>query len=263
MASSTALYTDLSRYYDLMCADINYREQSEYVRRINQLLGNGGRRYLDLGCGTGPHVRHFIDFGFDCSGLDIHEPMLDIARQRNPEANFFQGDMSGFAVPEPCDLITTFLYSIHYNQNITKLMECISSVHAALSVGGVFCFNAVDKSAITNKGGVRHAVAYEGSEFIFSSNWYYAGDGDGQQLHVRIEKTTHGLTEVWQDEHQMVAVNFQFLQELLKPLFDVYLFEHIYDRIEPWAGSSGNAIFVCVKLNPPPVSLLDPASVMN
>lgn len=245
--SSTALYTDLSRYYDLMCADINYREQSEYVRRVNQLFGNGGKRYLDLGCGTGPHVRHFLDFGFECSGLDIHAPMLDIAKQRNPEAHFFQGDMSSFTVAEPLDLITTFLYSIHYNPSIAKLIECISSVHAALNTGGVFCFNAVDKSAITNKGGVRHSVAHEGSEFTFSSSWYYAGQGDGQQLRVCIEKTTQGSTEIWQDEHQMVAVSFQFLRELLERFFEVHILEHVYDRIEPWAGSSGNAIFVCVK----------------
>lgn len=246
--SFTALYTDLSRYYDLMCADINYREQSEYVHRVNRLFGNGGKRYLDLGCGTGPHVRHFIDFGYQCSGLDIHEPMLQIARERNPEAHFFQGDMSGFSVAEPFDLITCFLYSIHYNNDTGKLSDCIDSVHAALNVGGVFCFNAVDKTQISNKtGGVRHAVEHAGSQFIFQSNWHYVGHGDRQQLHVRIEKITNGVTEIWQDEHPMVAVNFNYLQTLLTPLFDVYVFEHIYDRIEPWGESSGNAIFVCVK----------------
>ncbi len=242
-----ALYTDLSRYYDLMCADINYGEQSEYVRRIDRLFGSEGKRCLDLGCGTGPHVRHFLDFGYEPSGLDIHAPMLHIARGRNPQAHFFQGDMSSFAVAEPFDLITVFLYSIHYNQSVAKLVACISSVYAALSVGGVFCFNAVDKSAITNKGGVRHAVVHEGSKFVFSSSWYYSGCGDEQQLRVRIEKTTAGFTEVWQDEHSMVAISFSHLRELLEPFFEVYMFEHVYDRIEPWAGSSGNAIFVCVK----------------
>lgn len=245
--SSTALYTDLSRYYDLMCAGINYREQSEHVRRVNQLFGNGGKHYLDLGCGTGPHVRHFINFGYRASGLDIHQPMLDIAQQRNPEAHFFQSDMSSFTVAEPRDLITCFLYSIHYNQNTNKLKNCIANVHAALTAGGVFCFNAVDKTTIGNKNGLRHSVAHEGSEFVFHSSWRYAGAGDRQQLRVRIEKNTAGLTETWQDEHQMVAVSFSQLQELLKPFFAVHVFEHIYERIEPWTGSSGNAIFVCVK----------------
>lgn len=146
--SQTSLYTDLSRYYDLMCTDINYREQSDHARRVHGLFGNGGKRHLDLGCGTGPHIRHFVDSGYRCGGLDLHSPMLDIARQRCPEAHFFQGDMSHFALPEPVDLITCFLYSIHYTQTIGKLEACLTAVQAALNPGGVFCFNAVDKTAI-------------------------------------------------------------------------------------------------------------------
>ena len=82
----TAIYTDLSGYYDLMCADIDYGAQSSAVQRLQQLFGNGGRRHLDLACGTGPHVRHFIDAGYDSSGLDINQPMLDRATLRCPEA---------------------------------------------------------------------------------------------------------------------------------------------------------------------------------
>ena len=38
--SATALHTDLSHYYDLMCADIDYQAQSHCVRRLHQLFGN-------------------------------------------------------------------------------------------------------------------------------------------------------------------------------------------------------------------------------
>lgn len=38
MQPSIKLYTDLSGYYDLMCADIDYPEQSSGVRRLNQLF---------------------------------------------------------------------------------------------------------------------------------------------------------------------------------------------------------------------------------
>ena len=102
--SSNALYTDLSGYYDLMCADIDYQEQSNFVRRIHQIFGNQGRDYLDLACGTGPHVKHFINYGYQAKGLDINQPMLDIAQQRNPEAEFILHDMSNFKVEEPLDL---------------------------------------------------------------------------------------------------------------------------------------------------------------
>lgn len=82
--SVNALYTDLSDYYDLMCADIDYQAQSHCIHRLQQLFGNAGSRHLDLACGTGPHVRHLIDAGYISSGLDINQPMLDKAAVRCP-----------------------------------------------------------------------------------------------------------------------------------------------------------------------------------
>lgn len=248
--STNALYTDLSGYYDLMCADIEYAEQSAYVHRLHGLLGNGGRNYLDLACGTGPHLRHFIDFGYTASGVDINQPMLDIAQQRCPEAQFMQQDMSQLKVDTQLDLISCFLYSIHYNQSIAKLIDCIASVHAALKPGGMFCFNAVDKSRIDNRMGIKRGLSHDGSEFSFQSNWYYSGTGERQELQLSIEKISGDVVENWRDQHLMVALTFPHLQQLLAPYFEVHIFEHDYHKIAPWDGSAGNAFFVAVKRDP-------------
>ena len=245
--SSNALYTDLSIYYDLMCADIDYLAQSDSARRLHQLFGNSGRRHLDLACGTGPHVRHFLDFGYDSAGLDINQPMLDLAQLRCPEARFSLQDMAGFQVEEPQDLITCFLYSTHYNPGLAQLSACLASVHGALAEDGVFCFNAVDKLHIDNRLLVRHSVEFEGSHFTFGSGWHYSGEGEQQALRLSIERTTAGVTEAWQDEHAMVALSFTELQTLLQPYFEVQVFEHDYERITPWESVTGNALFVCVK----------------
>ena len=45
----------------------------------------------------------------------------------------------------------------------------------------------------------------------------------------------------------MVALSFTELQALLQPYFEVQVFEHDYERITPWEGVTGNALFVCVK----------------
>jgi ubiquinone/menaquinone biosynthesis C-methylase UbiE len=246
--SNSVLYTDLSDYYDVMCADINYHEQVALVRRLHQLFGNKGKAYLDLACGTGPHVRHFIDFGYKCSGLDINQPMLELAIRRCPEAQFTLQNMCGFEVDEPFDLITCFLYAVHYSENIKRLKECIHSAHIALTSGGVFCFNAVDKNKIDNQTFVRHKLEHENSHFAFNSAWNYSGHGEKQSLKLGIEKTTLGVTQSWQDEHPMVAFGFEELKGLLKPYFEVHIFEHDYSKIVPWDRCSGNAIFACVKI---------------
>ncbi|MBZ5488359.1 class I SAM-dependent methyltransferase [Halomonas aquamarina] len=244
---SNALYTDLSGYYDLMCVDIDYQAQSDGIRRLHQLFGNGGHTHLDLACGTGPHVRRFIEFGYSSSGLDINQPMLDIAATRCPSASFMRQDMSSFDVCEPQDLITCFLYSIHYNASIEKLNDCLLSAHRALAPGGVFCFNAVDKDKIDNALFVKHTARQGTDLFTFRSGWHYDGQGEQQSLRLSIEKADASGVQVWDDEHPMVAVRFAELVDLLEPLFEVQVFEHDYAKITPWDTASGNAIFVCVK----------------
>lgn len=247
MPSSTALYTDLSGYYDLMCADINYQQQSQGIDRLQQFFGNGGKRHLDLACGTGPHLRHFLDAGYQCHGLDLHQPMLDIASQRCPEASFLQQNMCNFQLTEPVDLITCFLYSLHYSGSISQLQACLASVYAALTPAGLFCFNAVDKDKIDNQSRVRHSLQHQHSQFVFESGWYYPGQGEQQALQLNISKTTATESEQWQDSHPMVAVSFSELQQLLQPLFEVQMLEHDYEKIVPWDQQSGNALVVCIK----------------
>ncbi|WP_372762208.1 class I SAM-dependent methyltransferase [Pseudoalteromonas sp.] len=246
--SVNALYTDLSGYYDLMCADIDYQAQSHCIRRLHQIFGNNANRHLDLACGTGPHIRHFIDFGYQSSGLDINQPMLDRAALRCPEAQFSLQDMSDFTVTEPLDLITCFLYSIHYSDGVEKLKQCIRSAHKALNSGGMFCFNVVDKHQIDNDSFVKHAAHSENSVFSFSSGWHYSGAGNKQTLKLSIEKTTDHDTFIWHDEHPMVALSFAELKVALQPYFEIHLFAHNYEQITPWDGRSGNAIVACVKL---------------
>lgn len=245
--SDTILYTDLSGYYDLMCADIDYQAQSDTARRLNQIFGNQGKKHLDLACGTGPHLRHFIDHGYNSSGLDLNQPMLDIAKLRCPEAQFSQQDMCSFELENAVDFISCFLYSIHYSGSINRLRDCIRQVNNALTPGGVFCFNAVDKNKIDNSSYTSHILEQNNHHFEFSSKWYYCGQGEKQSLKLRIQKTTDNNTQSWEDEHPMVAVGFEELQNLLQPYFEVHIFEHDYERLLPWNSESGNALFVCVK----------------
>ncbi len=242
-----ALYTDLSDYYDLMCADIDYRAQSHAVQRLHQLFGNGGTRHLDLACGTGPHVRHFLDAGFQSGGLDINQPMLDKAAIRCPEAHFAVQDMCDFSVSEPVDLITCFLYSLHYSATTERLAACIARVHRALQPGGLFCFNAVDRTRIDNRLFAAHTVDVDEGRFTFSSGWHYSGAGERQSLRLRIEKTAGDETLIWNDEHPMVAVSFAELEALLQPHFEVHVLVHDYQKILPISTGAGNALFVCVK----------------
>lgn len=230
-----------------MCR-FDYQAQSHCIHRLQQLFGNGGTRHLNLACGTGSHVRHFSDAGYSSAWLDINQPMLDKAAMRCPQARFSLQGMCSFTLSAPVDLLTCFLYSIHYSGGVERLKACIASAHGALATDGLFCFNVVDKGKIDNSLFAAHSVENAEGQFTFSSGWSYPGEGEQQALRLRIEKTTAGQTEVWDDEHPMVAVSFAELQALLQPYFAVHVLEHDYEKLIPWDGVSGNALFACVKI---------------
>lgn len=47
-----------------------------------------GRRALDFGCGTGRSSRFLKDLGYQVLGVDISEPMLARARERDPQGEY-------------------------------------------------------------------------------------------------------------------------------------------------------------------------------
>ena len=62
----------------------------EAIRRVGIARG---QRVLDVGCGSGVFLRLAADRGAEVWGLDASEALLEVARERVPEADLRVGDM--------------------------------------------------------------------------------------------------------------------------------------------------------------------------
>lgn len=255
MIQSGSLYADLSAYYDLFCAEVDYAEQSEFATRaFDCFASSGGRRYLDLACGTGAHMAHMQLSGFDATGLDNSAEMLQQAAIRCPEAEFLLSDMSGLDASGSYDLISCFLYSIHYSHPISKMKLTLKRVFDALKPGGVFIFNTVDINGITGRHFVNTQLETEDTLLSFVSGWTYEGQGETMHLQLSITQQRRDSSgpppekRVWQDKHSMTAVSIQDLNSwLMATGFETTLLEHDYSRLQPWTGTSFNIIVVACK----------------
>jgi SAM-dependent methyltransferase len=90
---------------------------SSYAARFDQLAAKGhdvhgeasfcarlvpaGARVLDAGCGTGRVALRLSELGYDCTGVDLDEEMLRVAKERGPQVPWLAADL---AAP---DLATT------------------------------------------------------------------------------------------------------------------------------------------------------------
>ncbi|WP_299547171.1 class I SAM-dependent methyltransferase [uncultured Tateyamaria sp.] len=95
-----------------------------------------GARVLDLGCGTGePIARWFKAEGFDVTGVDFSQPMLDIARSRWPDGDWRQGDMRDFDLGERFDGVIAWNSFFHLTESDHR--DCIARMAQHLEDNGV------------------------------------------------------------------------------------------------------------------------------
>ena len=87
------LYSDLAWLWPLWEDVEEYRAEVDfYVDLIMRRARIEPRTILDLGCGGGKTAYHLSRY-FQVTGLDLSAPMLQNARQLNPEVEFIKGDM--------------------------------------------------------------------------------------------------------------------------------------------------------------------------
>lgn len=244
------LYADLSGYYDRFCAEVDYAEQCAFAERAFECLAvSGGRDYLDLACGTGQHLLHMLSRGFVGTGLDNSAAMLELAEVRCPAARFQLCDLAAFEQVAEFDLITCFLYSIHYSHPTSALQQTLLRAWRALKPGGLFLFNTVDVGGISNQRSTITSVVDGEQRLSFESGWRYRGEGETLDLLLGItrESAADGLKR-WTDHHTMTAISLRKLQTMLADIgFEVTLLEHDYQRLLPWNGQSFNALVAARK----------------
>ena len=98
----------------------------------------GGNRLLDVGFGTGVLSKRLYDDGFSVTGIDFSQRMIEISREKMPDACLFHHDFSNGLPSELKD--STFdnmicTYAIHHLNDRQK-MEFIGELLCHLAPGG-------------------------------------------------------------------------------------------------------------------------------
>lgn len=135
------LYSKLSEYY----FDIE-KKSRDFGTDISFIKGYGNSALkpaiLDLGCGSGEHLKKFAEYGYSCTGIDVSKDMLSIARSRNshPNINYIHSNMTDFDYYEEFDLIVSLFGSIDYLLNDKDIDSVLWNCWRALKSSGYGIF---------------------------------------------------------------------------------------------------------------------------
>lgn len=96
-----------------------------------------GSRVLDLGCGAGIPSTQELARGFRVTGIDISSAQVDLARERVPDADFIQGDITELDFPSASFDGVTALYAISHVPR-DQHRQLFADVFSWLVPGGLF-----------------------------------------------------------------------------------------------------------------------------
>ena len=140
------MYRDLATFYDNSFRD-RFSELMVHLvsSALEELVLTPPARVLDLGCGTGLFALGLHARGYQLTGLDTSERMLDIARRRierdEVDIELLQGDMRAFEVDQRFDAAVATGDMINHLLEEQDLADCLGCVHDAISPGGAFVFD--------------------------------------------------------------------------------------------------------------------------
>ncbi len=129
-------------YYDIIF-DEDTDKETDFLEAVQQRHGaTRGKRALEPACGSGRLMASLTHRGWNATGIDLSDGMLDFARQRFADqgikARLIKAPMQDFAVKTRFDLAHCLVSSFKYLETEDDAAACLSCVCDHLKVGGVF-----------------------------------------------------------------------------------------------------------------------------
>ncbi len=135
------LYKKFATYYDKIYKNVDYEGESEFINwAVKKHKTSPGIDLLDVACGTGSHAL-ILKNNFNVVGVDINDNMLEIAREKVPEADFIKEDMKKLELKCNFDVIICIFSSIHYNINYNELEDTLTNFYNNLEDGGILIYD--------------------------------------------------------------------------------------------------------------------------
>jgi len=204
-------YSDNSNFYTENFANFWDSTQSwgpdanalNLCRYYEQIVSNGNKTLLDIGCGTGNFALYFLQKSYTVTGLDLSEEMLRHARKKtesfikNGKAKFIQGDARYFKFNTKFALATCFGWCLNHLDGEEDLENLFRSTFNAVEEGGYFFFNFLTEKGFANRNYVRTSDSEKQSS---TECWLY---------HPETEKVSHKFSGFIQSSLGKYYVRFQ------------------------------------------------------
>ena len=161
--SPNTFETELAKYYDVMRQYRDYSRESNFADEL--IRGNvpEAKSVLDLCCGTGEHAIRMARLGYEVTGVDQSQDMLDIATAKamvsGLSIDFICKDVFKLEIKEKFEDAYCLGYTFLYMTTNSDVRRFFKAVRNALISGGLFLVDFIN--------GLSLSKDFDKDEFIY------------------------------------------------------------------------------------------------
>lgn len=130
------LYSDLAEYYFEI--EKPGRRLDEEIRFVGEVFKRHKiQTVMDIGCGSGEHVKDLQGLGFKIMGIDSSPRMIDIAKKRFPHCRFEVGKMEEYQLKNPVDALVCLFGTFNYLTGDEEIQKFFTTAYKNLKTAGI------------------------------------------------------------------------------------------------------------------------------
>lgn len=137
------VFLDYSKYYDVLYQDKDYQKEVDFIVGLIKEYHPDARTILNLGCGTGNHDFLLAKAGYQVTGIDLSEEMIDIAKTKNQgqDCTFIHGDARSLDLGGMFDVVISLFHVLSYQTRNEDVHGFLSTVSTCMKPQGISIFD--------------------------------------------------------------------------------------------------------------------------
>jgi len=139
---------ELAKYYDVMHQYRNYDKECSFADGLIKRKVPEARRVLDICCGTGEHAIRMARLGYEVTGVDQSQDMLDIATSKamvsGLSIDFICKDVFKLGIKEKFEVAYCLGYTFLYMMTNSDVRRFFKAIRDALLPAGLFLFDFIN-----------------------------------------------------------------------------------------------------------------------
>lgn len=138
-------YRNLAFIYDELMKEAPYERWLHLIDEACRKYEARGKKFLDLGCGTGEILLRMAEKGYEATGVDISAEMLSMAMSKGEERGIYpvliEQNMAELEMDESFHLAGIFCDSLNYLLSEEEVQSTFRNVYNCLEQGGLLIFD--------------------------------------------------------------------------------------------------------------------------